>query len=77
MTDLDEANRRLEAALSRLDRAIATRLEGEAGPEAAQSEVATALAEAQQESKRLRQLSGDVSRRLDAAIARLDRVLEG
>lgn len=77
MTDLDEANRRLEAALSRLDRAIATRLEGEVGPEAAQSEIATALAEAQQESKRLRQLSGDVSRRLDAAIARLDRVLEG
>lgn len=77
MTDLDEANRRLEAALTRLDRAVATRLEGDIRPEAAQSEVAAALAEAQQESKRLRQLSGDVSRRLDAAIARLDQVLEG
>ena len=77
MTDLDEANRRLEAALTRLDRAVATRLEGDIRPDAAQSEVAEALAEAQQESKRLRQLSGDVSRRLDAAIARLDQVLEG
>lgn len=77
MTDLDEANRRLEAALTRLDRAVATRLEGDIRPDAAQSEVAAALAEAQQESKRLRQLSGDVSRRLDAAIARLDQVLEG
>ncbi len=77
MTDLDEANRRLEAALTRLDRAVATRLEGDVRPDAAQSEVAAALAEAQQESKRLRQLSGDVSRRLDAAIARLDQVLEG
>ena len=77
MTDLDEANRRLEAALTRLDRAVAARLEGDIRPDAAQSEVAAALAEAQQESKRLRQLSGDVSRRLDAAIARLDQVLEG
>ena len=77
MTDLDEANRRLEAALTRLDRAVATRLESDIRPDAAHSEVAAALAEAQQESKRLRQLSGDVSRRLDAAIARLDQVLEG
>ena len=77
MTDLDEANRRLEAALTRLDRAVAMRLESDIRPDAAQSEVAAALAEAQQESKRLRQLSGDVSRRLDAAIARLDQVLEG
>ncbi|WP_375592617.1 DUF4164 family protein [Algihabitans albus] len=77
MTDLDEANRRLEAALTRLDRAVATRLESDIRPDAAHGEVAAALAEAQQESKRLRQLSGDVSRRLDAAIARLDQVLEG
>ena len=77
MTDLDEANRRLEAALTRLDRAVATRLEGDIRPDAAQSEMAAALADAQRESERLRQLSGDVSRRLDAAIARLDRVLEG
>ena len=82
MMELDEANRRLEAALARLDKAISARMprSGQPAPlhgQAMQSEVAEALAEAQQESDRLRQLSGDVSRRLDVAIQRLDRVLEG
>lgn len=82
MMELDEANRRLEAALARLDKAISARLQqsGQVGapPDHSESgEVAVALAEAQQESDRLRQLSGDVSRRLDVAIERLDRVLEG
>lgn len=82
MMELDEANRRLEAALARLDKAISARLQQSgqtrAPPDHSESgEVAAALAEAQQESDRLRQLSGDVSRRLDVAIERLDRVLEG
>ncbi|WP_119168609.1 hypothetical protein [Algihabitans albus] len=77
MTDLDEANRRLEAALARLDKAISARLQGGDGSDSVGIEAAEALAEAQQESDRLRQLSGDVSRRLDLAIERLDSVLEG
>ncbi len=77
MSEIDDASRHLEAALARLDRAVAQRLAAGAPPAGPDAEMATALAEAQAESQRLQTLAGDVSRRLDEAIARIDRVLEG
>jgi hypothetical protein len=81
MSQIDEASRRLEAALARLDRVIAQRAAGAGAPAGQDTgsdpETAAALAEARAESANLQKLAGDVSRRLDDAIARLDRMLEG
>lgn len=78
MSDLDSASRRLQDALARLDTALARRVEaaGAAPPDSADRAAnAAALEAAQGEAQELRALGGEAARRLDAAIARLDRVL--
>ncbi len=82
MRDLDSASRRLKDALARLDEAVAGRLAVAApaqapapGDGAGRPTDVAALQAAEGEAQELRDLGGEVARRLDAAIARLDRVL--
>ena len=69
MSQLEDANRRLDAALDRLDRLVAQH----AG---ARGELQEALAEVKAENARLTALTSEVSQRLDAAIVRLKAVIE-
>lgn len=75
MSRLDEAQQRLNAALSRLERAA------EAKIKAAQQDQATRVDSEQlealkAENEQLRQASADAGHRLDTAIRRLEGVLE-
>lgn len=72
MDHLNEANRKLEAALSRLDRAVAE----SGGSEATESELRAALDAAKAEHKALAGAADQVSQRLDAAVVRLQKLLE-
>ena len=68
MSELATAREQLEQAISRLEKALATR-----GDDAA---LERALADARAETKNLRQVADTVSGRLDAAIGRLKSTLE-
>lgn len=68
MSDLATAREQLEQAIGRLETALARR--------GSPAELAAALAEAQAESKRLREAANTVSGRLDAAIGRLQAALD-
>ncbi len=69
---------RLEEALERLERAVA-RLEAASAVEAARTEPSAALrlAESEAENRRLREAAGDIAARVDNALGRVGRVLEG
>ena len=69
MDRLKEANKRLDAALSRLDKAVRSNGGGDA-------ELASALAETRAEHKALRDAADQVAHRLDEAVRRLQRVLK-
>jgi len=71
MKRLEEAARRLEAAVARLER-VASRSGGNA---AETRRLAAALAEAQADNGALERTTAQVATRLDAAISRLDAVL--
>lgn len=73
MSRLDEATRRLQTAIDRLDRAVTTRTHGAAGGDA---ELRAALNSAKQENAKLQSVASQASQRLDAAIGRLKDVLE-
>jgi len=69
---------RLEEALERLERAVA-RLEAASAGGAAVAEPPTALllAESEAENRRLREAAGEIAARVDNALGRVGRVLEG
>ena len=69
---------RLEEALERLERAV-TRLEAASAVEAASTEPSAALrlAESEAENQRLREAAGEIAARVDNALGRVERVLEG
>jgi hypothetical protein len=69
---------RLEEALERLERAVA-RLEAARAAGAADAEPSAALrlAESQAENRRLREAAGEIAARVDNALGRVGRVLEG
>jgi hypothetical protein len=69
---------RLEEALERLERAVA-RLEAASAVGAAEPEPSAALrlAESQAENRRLREAAGEIAARVDNALGRVGRVLEG
>lgn len=73
MSRLDEATRRLQTAIDRLDRAVTTRAGSATGGDA---ELQAALKGAKQENAKLQSVASQASRRLDAAIGRLKDVLE-
>jgi len=74
MSRIEEATRRLEQATDALEAAVERRLS--AG--VAADPQAQALAdELRAENERLRDTNADIAARLDAAIARLQQVLEG
>lgn len=72
MTRLEEATRKLQAALDRLEQAAARRPAEAPDIADLQAEIATL----RRENAELRELGGSVSGRLDAAINRLKLVLE-
>lgn len=72
LSRLVEASARLEQALERLDRALQEKAAGEEETEALRA----ALNEARKEHENLREVSEQVSERLDATIKRLNGVLE-
>ena len=69
---------RLEEALERLERAVA-RLEAASAGGAAQGGPRSALrlAESEVENRRLREAAGEIAVRVDNAVDRVERVLEG
>ena len=69
---------RLEEALERLERAVA-RLEtaNAAAAAAAEPAVALRLAETEAENRRLREAADEIAARVDNALGRVGRVLEG
>jgi len=69
---------RLEEALERLERAVA-RLEAAnaAAAAAAEPAVALRLAETEAENRRLREAADEIAARVDNALGRVGRVLEG
>jgi len=69
---------RMEEALERLERAVA-RLEAASAVGAAGAEPSAALrlAESQAENRRLREAAGEIAARVDNALGRVGRVLEG
>lgn len=71
MEDLVKAREQLEKAIDRLEAALAAR-EGKSG-----ADLEAALAGAQAEALRLREAADNVGTRLDAAIGRLQSVLDG
>ncbi|MEX0922761.1 MAG: hypothetical protein WDZ84_08290 [Rhodovibrionaceae bacterium] len=74
MDRLKQASRKLDAALSRLDQAVAQ----SAGPGGGggDAELRAALDAAKAEHKALRAAAGQVTQRLDATVARLQKLLE-
>lgn len=69
MDRLKEANRKLDAALKRLDKAVRSNGGGDA-------ELARALEETKAAHKALSDAAGQVNRRLDEAVARLQKILK-
>lgn len=70
MSALSDSSERLEAALARLEAALADRRDG--GDE----ELRHALGEARAENERLQKLAGEAAKRLDRTIAELERVMK-
>ena len=70
MDRLKEANRKLDEALARLDRAVS---QSDAGDDAA---LRAALDAAKAEHKALRSAAEQVTKRLDATVSRLQKLLE-
>ena len=73
MAHLDQATKRLQDALDRLERVVDARLANGAGDE---KELRAALASAQKQSTALQQAASTVAARLDSTIARLKATLE-
>jgi hypothetical protein len=73
MSRLDEAARRLQSALDRLDRAVVAQ---SAQSGAADDDLLTALEGTRRENDRLQAVAAQATTRLDAAIGRLKTVLE-
>jgi hypothetical protein len=73
MSRLEQATRRLQSAIDKLDRAVTARAAASGGGDA---ELRAALHQAEQENARLQRVNGQASERLDAAIGRLKGVLE-
>ncbi len=80
MSQLEEATRRLQSALERLDRAVTARANADAAAGVGGGEgvaaLRAALSEAEQENAKLQLVATQASERLDAAILRLKDVLE-
>ena len=74
MSQLEEATRKLESALERLDRVAAARAEQD---ESQDVELRTALLDAKENNARLQAAASQASDRLDGAITRLRAILEG
>ncbi len=74
MSQLEEATRKLELALERLDRAAAARA-GQA--ESQDVELRAAVLDAKQNNARLQAAATQAGDRLDSAIIRLRAILEG
>jgi hypothetical protein len=72
MSKLEEATRRLERAVGRLE-AACNKLHGGGGEE---KQLALALSEARAEYEKLADVAGVVANRLDGAIERLNTVLD-
>ena len=74
MPRLEEASRRLQTAIDRLEQVVATRAQrsGQADDERALRE---ALEAARRENARLQQVAGTVAGRLDATIGRLRKLV--
>jgi len=72
MSRLDQARRRLELAVARLERAA----QGSHARLAERAELAAALERARAEGKDLRELGTSLSTRLDSAIGRLKAAIE-
>ena len=70
---------RLEEALERLERAVARLEAASAGGAAADAEppAALRLAQSEAENRRLREAAGEIAARVDNALGRVGRVLEG
>lgn len=76
MSRLDEAQQRLNAALTRLERAVEAKVK--AAEESGASSVDDGQLEAlKAENEQLRQASAEAGERLDTAIRRLEGVLDG
>lgn len=73
MGTVDEAKRRLEGALAKLESAIDHKVRGE---ESRIQQLTAELAEARRETAELQQLNEQITARLEAAIARLRGVLD-
>jgi hypothetical protein len=73
MNDLETAKMRLEKAVARLETAVKTRAKSDGGEN---KRLAKALENAQAECAELHEVNQTVSDRLDAAIGRLNTVLE-
>ena len=73
MSRLDQAARRLQSALDRLDRAVALRAEHGGG---ADPELHALLERTKGENAQLQAVAAQAAERLDAAIGRLRAVLE-
>ena len=71
MTRLEEALERLERAVARLEAA------GAAGAADTEPSAALRLAESEAENRRLREAAGEIAARVDTALGRVERVLEG
>lgn len=80
MSQLEEATRRLQTALDRLDRAVTARANADTAAGAGEGEgeaaLRAALNAAERENARLQLAAAQASERLDAAILRLKDVLE-
>ncbi len=76
MSRLEDATRRLQSAIDRLDRAVATRPLAASGTSDGDAELRAALDRAKRENAKLQSVASQASKRLDAAIGRLKNVLE-
>lgn len=72
MAALEQAAKRMEAALTRLERAVENGLESGGGD----NELQRALDAARKENAALQQLAGSAAKRLDSTIGRLKSSLE-
>ena len=71
MSRLEEALERLERAVARLEAASA------AGASGVEPQAALRLAESEADNRRLREAAGEIAARVDNALDRVGRVLEG
>ncbi len=76
MGHLDEATKRLQGALDRLEQVVEAQAGNSRAPEADAPELRRALQAAQQENAALQAVAGTVAKRLDKSIARLKSALE-